>query len=166
MEKTSSGPDYDVTLSLRSFNIQDFLTNFEIIADDLIEAELTTAKNALGLNSVNIHSPTVKGVISLGNGFEMTATGIIAAPLLPSEAYKFYVIVQDFKEASSDTSHTTFAKPIAAIFAVFKGNSHTSLDRFGINRICSSWSIRDGATGGAWGGRSPPKNSLSPPVGT
>ena len=138
MEKTSSGPDYDVTLSLRSFHVQDFLTNFEIDVDELIEVELTNAKIALGLNSMQIHSPTVKGVISLGNGFEMTATGIIAAPLLPSEAYKFYVIVQDFKEATSDTSHATFAKPIAAIFAVFKGRSNTALGRFGINRSCSS----------------------------
>ena len=98
-----------------------FLAKFGVTPADLINSELTSEIRALGLSTLTMGSPKVTGVFSVGGGFEIIAKGTINAPQLASEADKFYLIIQNFKEANNDPQ-ITFAKPVAAIFAVFKGN--------------------------------------------
>ena len=74
----------------------------------------------MGLATLIMQEPKVEGLFAPGGGFEIVATGTIAAPELPADANKFYLIVQDFKEGSSESANEGYGKPIAAVFALYK----------------------------------------------
>ena len=74
----------------------------------------------MGLDTLIMQKPKVEGLYSPGGGFEIVATGTITAPQLPADANKFYLIVQDFKEGSSDSANGGYSKPIAAVFALYR----------------------------------------------
>ena len=71
----------------------------------------------MGLATLIMQDPKVTGLFSPGGGFEIVATGKIAAPELPADASKFFVIVQDFKGGNLNEG---YGKPIGAVFALYK----------------------------------------------
>ena len=85
----------------------------------MISSDLSFASSRMGLATLILQEPQVDGLFSPGGGFEITATGKISAPEFPADASKFYVIVQDFKEGTSDSANEGYGKPIAAIFALY-----------------------------------------------
>ena len=115
ISKSSPGPDYDMELTMASLNIEQFLRKFDIDPEEMTESELSEVKQALGLATLTMQNPTVKGVFEVGGGFEIIAQGNVAAPQLLSDAASIYLVVQDFKAADG----TSFAKPVAAILAFY-----------------------------------------------
>ena len=113
--------DYDLKIKLNTLNVGSLLTKFGIDSGDMIETELNQEKRSLGITALVMQKPKIEGVFSPGGGFEITAKGRIVAPSLAADASKFYVIVQDFKDADANAAEEGFAKPIAAIFALYKG---------------------------------------------
>ena len=118
----TDGTDYDIEFSLRTLNVNVFLAKFGIQTEDLIASDLNFEKRALGLTALVMQQPKVKGVFSPGGGFEIYAKGKIVAPKLAADAKKFYLIIQDFQKATANPEEEGFAKPIAGIFALYKGN--------------------------------------------
>ena len=86
----------------------------------MISPELNFASSRIGLATLIMQDPEVTGLFSPGGGFEIVATGKVTAPELPADASKFYLIVQDFKEWTSDSTNDGYSKPIAAIFALYE----------------------------------------------
>ena len=74
----------------------------------------------MGIATLIMQEADVKGLFSPRGGFEIVATGgEIAAPELAADASKLYLIIQNFKEESSDSTDQGYGKPIAAIFALY-----------------------------------------------
>ena len=90
----------------------------------MISSDLNFANSRMGIATMIIQKPDIGGLFSPGGGFEIVATGRIAAPELPADASKFYIIVQDFKEGMSESGSGEFAKPIAAVFALYQSRYH------------------------------------------
>ena len=103
-----------------TLNVDNFLATFGIDASQMISSDLRFANNRMGLATLILQKPIVRGLFSPGGGFEVIATGKIAAPELPADASQFYVIVQDFKEGTSDSANGGYGKPIGAIFAFYQ----------------------------------------------
>ena len=73
----------------------------------------------MGLATLIMQDAEMTGLFSPGGGFEIVAIGRITAPELPATASKLYLIIQDFKEGSSDSVNEDYGRPIAAIFAIY-----------------------------------------------
>ena len=84
----------------------------------------------MGLATLVLQEPKIDGLYSPGGGFEIVATGTITAPELPADANKFYLIVQDFKQGSSDSANGGYGKPIAAVFALYKSTYNDNFPYF------------------------------------
>ncbi len=86
---------------------------------------MTSEKQALGINTLNFQSPTIKGVFSPQDGYEVTVKGSPGAPKLISEAKAVYVIVQDFKKPDADipADAETFDTPAAALFCSYDSDT-------------------------------------------
>ena len=121
MEKSFEDSDYTLKFTTGTLNVNNFLAKFEIDASQLISSDLNFANSRMGIATMIIQEPDIGGLFSPGGGFEIVATGRIAAPELPADASKFYIIVQDFKEGTADPGNEEFAKPIAVVFALYKG---------------------------------------------
>ena len=106
--------------SLGTLNVKTFLAKFGIDASEMIGSDLSFASSRMGLATLIMQEPKVDGLFSPGGGFEIVATGKVTAPQLPADASKFYLIVQDFKEDSSDSANEGYGKPIAAFFAMYQ----------------------------------------------
>ena len=130
MEKSIEGSDYILKFKLGTLNVNNFLAKFGVEASQMISSNLRFASSRMGLATLILQEPQVDGIFSPGGGFEITATGRISAPELPADASNFYVIVQNFKEGTSDSANEGYGKPIAAIFAIYK--SMKSFLRFSI----------------------------------
>ena len=120
VEKSTEGPDYILKFNLGTLNVNNFLAKFEVDASQMIRSDLNFASSRMGLATLIMQEPQVDGLFSPGGGFEITATGKIAAPELPADAAKFYIIVQSFKEGASDSVNGGYGKPIAAVFALYE----------------------------------------------
>ncbi len=122
LRKKTDREDYVITMDMATLSLNNFLAKFGIESDKLISETLSFERNRLSFPSININSPEIKGIFSAGEGFELTATGNIATPELPSDADKFYAIVQDFKKSAKEEGQTDagFNKPIGGIFALYK----------------------------------------------
>ena len=120
VEKLSKDSDYTLKFKIATLNVKKFLANFGIDASQMISSDLNFAANRMGLATLIMQKPIVSGLFSPGGGFEIIATGRIAAPELPADASKFYVIVQDFKEGMLDSANGGYGKPIGAIFALYQ----------------------------------------------
>ena len=120
VEKLSKDSDYTLKFKIATLNINNFLANFGIDASQMISSDLQFASNRMGLATLIMQKAIVRGIFSPGGGFEIIATGRIAAPELPADASNFYVIVQDFKEGMSDSANGGYGKPIGAIFALYQ----------------------------------------------
>ena len=120
VEKSMEDSDYVIKFNLGSLNVNNFLAKFGVDASQMISSDLSFANSRMGLETLIMQEPSVNGLFSPGGGFEIIATGNIAAPELPADASKFYVIVQDFKEGTSDSANGGYGKPIAAIFALYE----------------------------------------------
>ena len=113
-----SGVDYELTFKMGSLRVEKFFAAFQISIEDMIAPELATEKNTLGLNLLMIKKPKFKGVFSPSGGFEVTATGKIAAPDLAADASQLFVFVQDVKNSGSTAD--SFGKPSGGIFALYE----------------------------------------------
>ena len=120
LEKSTEGADYTLKFTLGTLNVNTFLAKFGIDASQMISSDLSFANSKMGLASLIIQKPKVTGLFSPGGGFEIVATGKIAAPELPADASKFFVIVQDFKEGNSDSGTANYGRPVGAIFALYE----------------------------------------------
>ena len=121
VEKSFEDSDYTLKFATGTLNVKSFLAKFEIDASQMISADLSFANSRMGLATLIIQNPDIGGLFSPGGGFEIVATGKVVAPELPADASKFYIIVQDFKEGTADPGSEEFAKPIAAVFALYTG---------------------------------------------
>ena len=120
VKKSKEDSDYILKFILGTLNVNNFLAKFGVDASQMISSNLSFASSRMGLETLIMQEPKVDGLFSPGGGFEIIATGKIAAPELPADASKFYVIVQDFKEGTSDSANGGYGKPIAAIFALYE----------------------------------------------
>eukprot|EP00794_Sanderia_malayensis_P008627 gene8627-9557_t len=111
---------YVIKWDMASLDVNKFFEKFGIDTATMISEDLEQERNMLGLTSLHIQKPEIKGIYSAGDGFELTATGTIRAPDLPSDASKFYVFVQDFKKSVVEEGQTerSFGKPIGGVFAL------------------------------------------------
>ena len=121
LEKEIDGIDYLLDFSLSILQVSDLLEKFGISPSDMIDADLSFANGRMGLANLIMQEAEVGGLFSPGGGFEIIATGRIAAPELPADASKFYLIVQDFKNGPSGTASQSYSKAVAAIFALYEG---------------------------------------------
>ena len=121
VEKLPKDSDYILKFKTGTLIVNNFLAKFGIDASQMISSDLAFANSRMGLATLIMQKPVVGGLFSPGGGFEIIATGKIAAPELPADAAKFYVIVQDFKEGASNSANGGFGKPIGAIFALYQG---------------------------------------------
>ena len=112
--------DYTLHFKTGSLDVNNFLAKFGVDASQMISSKLSFAVSRMSLATLVIKNPKVVGLFSPGGGYEITVTGKIAAPELPADASEFYIILQDFKAGSSDPASGNFAKPIAAVFALYK----------------------------------------------
>ena len=112
--------DYILKFNLGTLNVNNFLAKFGVDASQMISSDSRFASSRMGLETLILQRPIVDGLFSPGGGFEITATGRITAPELLADASKFYVIVQDFKEGTSDSVNEGYGKPIAAVFALYE----------------------------------------------
>ncbi len=114
--------DYAIKMEMASLNVNNFLDKFGIDTATMINDDMQFERNMLGLTSLHIQNPEIKGIFSAGDGYELTATGTIGAPELPSDAAKFYVLVQDFKKSATEEGEVEpgFKKPIGGVFALYK----------------------------------------------
>eukprot|EP00794_Sanderia_malayensis_P008626 gene8626-9556_t len=121
-KKKQGEEDYVIKLDMASLNVNEFFDKFGIDTATMIGEDLEQERNMLGLTSLHIQSPEIQGLYSAGDGFELTATGTIRAPGLPSDASDFYVFVQDFKKSTVEEGQTeaSFGKPIGGVFALYK----------------------------------------------
>eukprot|EP00794_Sanderia_malayensis_P008625 gene8625-9555_t len=122
--KKTGREDYSMKLEMASLNVNNFFEKFGIDTATMISEHLEQERNMLGLTSLHMQDPRIKGIYSAGDGFELTATGTIRTPDLPSDASKFYVFVQDFKKSTVEEGQTEtgFGKPIGGVFALYKGD--------------------------------------------
>ena len=120
MEKSTEDSDYILKFIFGTLNVNNFLAKFGVDASQMISSDLSFANSRMGLETLIMQEPSVNGLFSPGGGFEIIATGKIAAPELPADTSKFYVIVQDFKEGTSDSANGGYGNPIAAIFALYE----------------------------------------------
>ena len=120
VEKLSKDSDYTLKFRTSTLNVNNFLAKFGIDASQMISSDLNFANSRMGLATLIMHKPKIGGLFSPGGGFEIIATGEIAAPELPADASQFYLLVQDFKEGTSDSANGGFGKPIGAIFALYQ----------------------------------------------
>ena len=125
--KSFDGSDYTLKFKTGTLNVNNFLAKFGIDASQMISSDLQFANNRMGLATLIMQKPIVGGLFSPGGGFEIIATGAIAAPELPADASKFYVIVQDFKEGTSNSANDGYGKPIGAIFALYQSMQQSLL---------------------------------------
>ena len=119
-QKSKEGPDYTLQFKFGTLDVNNFLAKFGIDASEMISSDLSFASSRMGLATLIMQDPEVTGLFSPDGGFEIVATGKIAAPELPADASKFFVIVQDFKEGNSDSANEGYGKPIAAVFALYE----------------------------------------------
>ena len=119
VKKAADGSDYTLEFKTGTLNVNNFLTHFRVEASELINPELSFASSRMGLATLIMLDAVVTGLFSPRGGFEIVATGEIAAPELPADASKFNLIIQSFKEESSDSADQSYGKPIAAIFALY-----------------------------------------------
>eukprot|EP00794_Sanderia_malayensis_P021371 gene21371-23454_t len=114
--------NYVIKWDMASLDVNKFFEKFGIDTATMISEDLEQERNMLGLTSLNIQKPEIKGIYSAGDGFEVTATGTIRAPDLPSDASKFYIFVQEFKKSVVEEGQTerSFGKPIGGVFALYK----------------------------------------------
>jgi len=147
VEKSFEGSDYTLTFKTGTLNVNNFLAKFEIDASQMISSDLNFANSRMGIATLIIQEPEIGGLFSPGGGFEIVATGRIAAPELPADASKFYIIVQDFKEGMSESGSEEFAKPIAAVFALYQNervqNLISSLTNMNIPRLLAFRDINE-----------------------
>ena len=127
VEELMEDSDYTLQFNLGTLNVNSFLAKFGVDASEMIGSDLSFARSRLGLATLIMQEPKVDGLFSPGGGFEIVATGTISAPQLVAEASKFYLIVQDFKEGSSESVNDGFSKPIAAIFALYSKQTFSFL---------------------------------------
>ena len=119
VEKAAGGSDYTLELKIGTVNVNNFLAHFRVESSELINPELSFANSRMGLATLIMLDAVVTGIFSPRGGFEIVATGEIAAPELAADASKFNLIIQSFKEESSDSTDQSYGKPIAAIFALY-----------------------------------------------
>ena len=117
LDKTEPGSDYDMTIKPGGYlDIDPFLKKFSIDIKEMID--FPELEENLGLQTLRLSKPTIKGVFSVGSGFEVIAEGQIEGrDLWKDEVKNFFLIVQDFKDAFAEDAEKKFAKPVAAIFA-------------------------------------------------
>ena len=117
LDKTEPGSDYDMTIKPAGYlDIEPFLKKFSIDVNDMID--FPDLETNLGLTTLRLSKPNIKGVFSVGKGFEVIAEGQIEGKdLWKDEVKNFFLIVQDFKDSFAEESEKKFAKPVAAIFA-------------------------------------------------
>ena len=120
VEKSFEGSDYTLEFRTGTLNVNNFLAKFGIDASQMISADLNFANSRMGIATLIIREPEIGGLFSPGGGFEIIVTGRIAAPELPADASRFYVIVQDFKEGTADPGNEGYARPIAAVFVLYQ----------------------------------------------
>eukprot|EP00794_Sanderia_malayensis_P013023 gene13024-14362_t len=137
VEKQKKRDDYEITCTVGSLSVREFLAKFEIDANDMkpmsasdksagvFGEEMTVERQALGIHTLNFQNPTIKGVFSPTAGFELTVNGKPSAPKLLNEAKAVYLIIQDFKKADADipADAEVFDIPAAALFCSYDSDT-------------------------------------------
>ena len=119
VRKPVDGSGYTLQFKIGTLNVNNFLAHFRVEASEVISSDLSFASSRMGLATLIMQDAKMTGLFSPGGGVEIVATGRITAPELPADASRFYIVIQDFQEGSSDSVDEGYGKPIAAIFAIF-----------------------------------------------